>query len=86
MIQYSYRVEYYVTRTLEGNGEFSKDQIVEKHSIFSVTNDLNEIFTDLFDKHRLESILGLEIIGVIHLDALKEIEICDYALARALRN
>jgi hypothetical protein len=67
MMLNNYLVEYNVTRTLEGNGEFSNDQIIEKFTMLSVSNDLNEIFTDLFDKHRLDSIIGLEIIKVINV-------------------
>jgi hypothetical protein len=60
----NYEIEYSITKTLDGHGEFSYDQIVEKHSFSSVTNDLNEVFTDLFDKHRFDSIVGLEVLKV----------------------
>ena len=67
MILNNYLIEYNLTKTLEGNGEFSNDQVMEKLTMISVSNDLNEIFTDLFDKHRLDSIIGLEIIKVINV-------------------
>jgi hypothetical protein len=64
MTRGNYLVEYSITKTIDAHGEFSYDQIVEKRSIPSVTNDLNEVFTDLFDKHRFDSIVGLEILKV----------------------
>lgn len=64
MRPHSFLVEYYITLAMDSHGEFSRDQIVEKHSLISVTNDLLEIFTDLFDLHRSSDLLGIEIIGV----------------------
>jgi len=60
----NYKIEYNLTKTVEGNGEFSMNQIVERNTYYSTSNDLNEIFTDLFDLHRFDSILGLEILNV----------------------
>ena len=59
-----YKVRYSVTTSSEGHGEFSKNQQVNVQSYKSETNDLNEVFTDLFDIHRHEGIIGLEILSV----------------------
>jgi hypothetical protein len=59
-----YKVRYSVTTTLFSNGEFSPDQSVSEMTINSDTNDLNEIFTDLFFKHRYDGIVGIEILSV----------------------
>lgn len=59
-----YKFRYSVTTSLAGHGEFSQHQNVTIQSFKSETNDLNEVFTDLFDLHRLENIIGLEIISV----------------------
>ncbi len=59
-----YKIRYSVTTTLEGHGEFSQNQNVLIQTFKSETNDLNEIFTDLFGLHRNEGIVGLEILSV----------------------
>ena len=59
-----YKIRYSVTTALEGHGEFSQNQNVIIQTFKSETNDLNEIFTDLFGLHRFENIIGLEILSV----------------------
>ena len=59
-----YKIRYSVTTSIEGHGEFSQNQNVIIQSFKSETNDLNEIFTDLFGLHRHENIIGLEILSV----------------------
>ncbi len=59
-----YKIRYSVTTSLDGHGEFSQNQNVIIQSFKSETNDLNEIFTDLFGLHRQEGIIGLEILSV----------------------
>lgn len=72
MIPENYLIEYHVTKTMEGNGEFSNNQTLERHTETSTTNDLNEIFTELFDRHRFDSIIGIEIIKVSKMESLKK--------------
>jgi hypothetical protein len=59
-----YKIRYSVTTSLNGHGEFSQNQNVIIQVFKSETNDLNEVFTDLFGLHRHESIVGLEILSV----------------------
>jgi hypothetical protein len=59
-----YKVRYSVTTALDSHGEFSQNQNVIIQSFKSETNDLNELFTDLFGLHRQEGIVGLEILSV----------------------
>jgi hypothetical protein len=59
-----FKVSYSLRTTSTNNGEFTSDHKVEEHSVISETNDLNEIFTDLFDTHRHEGLVGLVILGV----------------------
>lgn len=59
-----YKIRYSVTTSLENHGEFSQNQNVLIQSLKSETNDLNEVFTDLFTLHRQEGIIGLEILSV----------------------
>jgi hypothetical protein len=59
-----YKIRYSVTTSLDGHGEFSQNQNVSIQSFKSETNDLNEVFTDLFGLHRNEGIIGLEILSV----------------------
>ncbi|MBX9850966.1 MAG: hypothetical protein K2X86_04325 [Cytophagaceae bacterium] len=71
-MEHHFLVEYHVTRTLDGHGEFSKDQIVEKFTMISVLDDLNEIFTDIFDLHRFNSITGIKILKVEKVFTMEE--------------
>ncbi len=59
-----YKIRYSVTIAPDSNGEFSHNQNVLVQTLKSETNDLNEIFTDLFDLHRNEHLVGLEILSV----------------------
>jgi hypothetical protein len=59
-----FRVNYSLRTTAINNGEFLDDHKIEEFSRLSETNDLNEIFTDLFDIHRFDGIIGLVILGV----------------------
>ena len=59
-----YKIRYSVTTSLDGHGEFSQNQNVSIQVFKSETNDLNEVFTDLFGLHRHENIIGLEILSV----------------------
>jgi hypothetical protein len=59
-----YKIRYSVTTSLDGHGEFSQNQNVIIQTFKSETNDLNELFTDLFGLHRYEGIIGLEILSV----------------------
>lgn len=59
-----YKIRYSVTTAPGNHGEFSQNQNVLIQTFKSETNDLNEIFTDLFGLHRHEGIVGLEILSV----------------------
>ncbi len=59
-----YKIRYSVTTGLDSHGEFSQNQNVIIQTFKSETNDLNELFTDLFGLHRQEGIIGLEILSV----------------------
>ncbi len=61
---YRYKVTYNVRTTSVANGEFSRVQVAEERSLWSVTNELGEIFTDLFYLHREDSVIGLEVLSV----------------------
>lgn len=59
-----YKIRYSVTTSLDNHGEFSQNQNVIIQTFKSETNDLNEVFTDLFELHRFEGIIGLEILSI----------------------
>lgn len=63
-MSYTYKVTYKVKTTMIANGEFSHQQFDEQRTIISVTDDLGEIFTDLYHLHREESMIGLEVLAV----------------------
>jgi hypothetical protein len=59
-----FKIRYSITTAPGNHGEFSQNQNVLIQTFKSETNDLNEIFTDLFGLHRHEGIVGLEILSV----------------------
>jgi hypothetical protein len=63
-MSYTYKVTYKIKTTLIANGEFSSNQLDEQRTIISVTDDLGEIFTDLYHLHREDSVIGLEVLSV----------------------
>ncbi len=76
-MSYTYKVTYKVKTTLVANGEFSHDQLDEKRTLISVTDDLGEIFTDLYHLHREDSVIGLEVLSVEvgEESSIKELEL-----------
>ena len=63
-MSYTYKVTYRIKTTMIANGEFSHQQFDEQRTIISVTDDLGEIFTDLYHLHREDSMIGLEVLAV----------------------
>ncbi|MDB5271682.1 MAG: hypothetical protein JWO58_49 [Chitinophagaceae bacterium] len=61
---YTYKVTYKLKTALDAHGEFSHQQFNEELSLISVTDDLGEIFTDLFYLHREDHLMGLEVLSV----------------------
>lgn len=61
-----YKIIYKIKTAQQSHGEFSLEQKVEELTTYAVTNDLNELFTDLYDAHRYTGIIGIEITGVEH--------------------
>lgn len=76
-MSYTYKVTYKIKTTLIANGEFSHDQVAEKRTLMSVTDDLGEIFTDLYHLHREDSVIGLEVVSVEMWEesSIKELEL-----------
>ena len=66
----TYQVKYSVKTTTDKSGEFYEDQQIRHYTTFSSTNDLNEIFTDLFEVHRFDGIVGIEISSVDSIEDL----------------
>ncbi|MDB5258791.1 MAG: hypothetical protein JWM14_3486 [Chitinophagaceae bacterium] len=63
-MSYTYKVTYKIKTTMIANGEFSNNQLDERRTMISVTDDLGEIFTDLYHLHREDSMIGLEVLSV----------------------
>ncbi|HEY8402718.1 MAG TPA: hypothetical protein VIK89_15725 [Cytophagaceae bacterium] len=59
-----YEVSYLLKTAGQGHGEYHDEKEVKICTCLSESNDLNEIFTDLFDKHRMEGLIGIEILSV----------------------
>lgn len=76
-MSYTYKVTYKLKTTLVANGEFSHDQLDEQRMLISVTDDLGEIFTDLYHLHREDSMIGLEVVSVEiwEKSSIKELEL-----------
>jgi hypothetical protein len=67
-----YLVEYKLKLAKDSHGEFSKQHILVQDTIHSVTNYLPELFTDIYDKHRGQYVMGIEVIEVKELDLKME--------------
>jgi hypothetical protein len=74
-MSYTYKVTYQVKTTAIANGEFSTDQLDEKRTMMSVTDDLGEIFTDLYHVHREDSMIGMEVLSVEALQPSTRVEL-----------
>jgi hypothetical protein len=59
-----YKVDYRITKTSSDQGEFSADQIGERLTHISVSDDVGEVFIDLCELHREDYLVGLEILGI----------------------
>lgn len=59
-----YKVLYTIKTAQENRGEFSPEQYIQNLAMYAVTNDLNELFTDIFFAYRDTGIIGIEITGV----------------------
>ncbi len=59
-----YKVTYSVKKAMNNHGEYSGVQDIYILNGYSDTNDLQEIFTDLFYLHREDYIVGIEIESV----------------------
>lgn len=59
-----YKVLYTIKTAQENHGEFSPEQYIQNLAMYAVTNDLNELFTDIFFAYRDTGIIGIEITGV----------------------
>ena len=78
-----YKIRYSVTTSLDSHGEFSQNQNVIIQTFKSETNDLNEVFTDLFELHRFEGIIGLEILSIE--SCLQEISLEPYQFIHPIK-
>ena len=72
-MRHLFKVDYLLKTTFINNGEFLIDQKEMLLSLYVETNNLNEIFTDLFDLHRHDGIIGIEILSVEEQSESKEL-------------
>jgi hypothetical protein len=56
-----FSVNYQLKTAIESNGEFTNEYTVRSETMTNTSNFLPEILTDIYDKHRHEWLIGVEI-------------------------
>jgi len=56
-----FSVKYQLKISIDNNGEFTNEYIMRKESMTNTSNYLPEILTDIYEKHRHEWLMGVEI-------------------------
>ena len=56
-----FSVHYQLKIAIQNNGEFSNECIMRSETMTNTSNFLPEILTDIYDKHRHEWLIGVEI-------------------------
>ncbi len=54
----------YVTTTRQEAAEEPPNRLQQHHQLTSNTNEVGEVFTDLYYKHRHEALVGIEILTI----------------------
>lgn len=69
-----YKVTYAVKRLSGRSGEFSHENDYSLERFLSNTNEVDDIFTDLYEAHRGRHVVGIEILAIENLN-VKEPEL-----------
>jgi hypothetical protein len=56
-----FSVHYQLKISINNNGEFTSDYVSRSESMTNTSNYLPEILTDIYEKHRHEWLVGVEI-------------------------
>jgi hypothetical protein len=56
-----FSVNYQLKLAVKNNGEFTNDYVIKSETMTNTSNFLPEILTDIYDKHRHEWLIGVEI-------------------------
>lgn len=56
-----FSVNYQLKISINNNGEFTNEYITRTESMTNTSNYLPEILTDIYEKHRHEWLMGVEI-------------------------
>jgi len=73
-----FSVNYQLKISINNNGEFSNEYITRTESMTNTSNYLPEILTDIYEKHRHEWLMGVEIQEVTRFYST-EVEELSYA-------
>ncbi len=73
-------INYQLKIAVKNNGEFSNEYEIRTETMTNTSNFLPEILTDIYEKHRHEWLMGVEIQEVTLIDT---IDIEQYELAHA---
>jgi hypothetical protein len=65
-----FTVHYQLKFSVINHGEFSKEYLTRNDTMINSSNFLPEIFTDIFEKHRHEWVVGVEINEVIPFNSI----------------
>lgn len=63
-------INYQLKIAVKNNGEFSNEYDIRTESMTNTSNFLPEILTDIYEKHRHEWLMGVEIQDVTLIDTI----------------
>lgn len=63
-------IMYAIKYSVKNNGEYTHENITRKESMIQSSNYLPEIFMDIYEKHRHEWVVGVEIENVIPFNSI----------------
>lgn len=73
-----FSVNYQLKLSINNNGEFTNEYITRAESMTNTSNYLPEILTDIYQKHRHEWLMGVEIQEVKKFNS-KKVEPLEFA-------
>lgn len=65
-----FTVNYQLKVAVKNNGEFTNEYDTRSETMTNTSNFLPEILTDIYEKHRREWLIGVEITDVVFIETV----------------
>ena len=65
-----FTINYQLKIAVKNNGEFSNEYVIRSETMTNTSNFLPEILTDIYEKHRHEWLVGVEIQDVTFIETI----------------